>query len=362
MLQFCGWAALFQNMIDVNVRYELACKIYFEFLHGDDRSDAIGLSRRVYDSLVSVLDPLMDADDFASICDLPLSFFQEAVENLHQVVRERMYLPCLKELRERVKTLEEQAACNDASSDVSKELATVTSCTRLTFEEFLAVVVKYRESAIRRSPPTSSLPPTPAASNSSSPAISRVPSGTGLAKAASMLRLSPRTSGVRHGSVGSEDEGQAPAALSSVSAIPVRLGENPHLRGTGQRHQSMRQTITKRGADPPQRHGSVGSESDAPTPPPKVRTGAVTPDSRTSAEYVIPVRSASSSGVVRESERDEYIIGSGSSRPQSPRGQVPSSPRKQLPSIATLSPPSRPSPSSRVSQASPRSNDGFEDL
>ncbi len=376
MLQFGGWANVFENMADVNVRYELACKLYFEFLNPDAANPRkLPLSPRVYESLVGVLRPLMDADDFESLCELPQDFFRVAVTNMHEIAHENMFVPCMKEMRERLKVLERQAEQHVMTREESKELSALAICVRLTFDEFLAIVVKYRDVPARRPPPPPSSPvpigrPTPSGSGANTPKPA-MPFRMVMSRGSDMHAPSNSSSSSRHGSLGSEDDAPRP---------PARLAENPLSACSGARHKSVRAPTSRSVGDALPRHGSVGSESDAPPAPPRL-SGRSARES--GSEYVIPVRATSSGGiqrseefgapvsrgnssgnVVRESQHDEYVI---AASPRSVSASANNSPRLGLQQLAArkappnapttptiLSPPPR-SPPSRISTASGRS-------
>ena len=142
MLQFCGWAAVFRNMADMNVRYELACKLYYEFLLAGRQNLEIPMPARVRESLVGVLAPLLDADDFESVCELPMDFFDEAVQAILAQVRESMYASCMQEMRERWVALSHQAARDE---EATAELRALQLAVQLTFDEFVIVMKSYRD-------------------------------------------------------------------------------------------------------------------------------------------------------------------------------------------------------------------------
>jgi hypothetical protein len=302
-----------------------------------------------------------------AICELPADFFHEAVLTVHARVRDEMYGPCVRDMRDRLKVLELKAERNVMSRVESKELSALAICVRLTFEEFLAVLAKYREVVTLRqsepkiqtgSPPSiplSLIRPTPPSSGASTPKA--VPLRLTATSPRGSAMNSPMAS--RHGSMGNEEEGPRP---------PPRLAETPLSRSSGARHNSVTARASARAIESP-RHGSFGSEVDLPMAPSRHETAI--PASRTSArsresgDYVIPIRAGSASNVTRdeigspavparsgstgnvarESQRDEYVICS------SPRTALASktSPRKAPPSIPVtppvLSPPPRAPPS-----------------
>ncbi len=210
MLQFCGWVAVFRNVVDPFVRYELAGKLFFEFLRPNRPGMEISLGPRIRDPLVGVLAPLMDADDVASVGELPLDFFDEAVSAIHALTRESMYGVCLKEMRERLVALSKESR----DERTATEIKALQKAVQLTYDEFVIMMKSYRDvtgilQQQQQQQQQQQIPQSPRRQNP--PPMASVVSGNREFRSASNsrgvssgARNSPQVS--RHGSLGSEEE------------------------------------------------------------------------------------------------------------------------------------------------------------
>lgn len=319
LLQFRGWAHVLAQVLEDNVRIELICKLYFEFLNPVNSRNTSKLPLRVdiVDGLVKIIQPLVQADDLDGLCALPMDLFDEALDNAETVLHEKLFHPFLKDMRARARKMEAQSQ-SVSTNDIARELSAVRAATKLTFEEFLAVIGKYRSTRPAASlvdlddgglsPRTSSL-----ASGASSPR-GRPPS-----RAPSDLERNPSVSS------GSEQSGRFSGRSASVSSGGV--GISPRAKSN-----------LSRGGLAEGRSGSVGSETENPrfASPSAHGSGSSTPD----GGPPIPRRP---SGLTRLPDNDEFVI-PGASRNVA-RNPSPYSGNRTSSSAGTPPMPSTPPPS-----------------